>query len=201
MTAGAKRELRQRIAELRRRLDPAELGAFSQAIARRAETLPAFLDARTVALYLPLRGEIDTHPLIEGLRARGRLPVFPRVVPGSRILAFSPVHDPAQLQRGPLGLREPPAGDEIPLSEIDVFVVPGVAFDSAGRRLGRGGGYYDATLASAPKALRLALCLEAQLVPTVPVDATDEPVDWIVTPERSFSTASRSATPHPTPAF
>lgn len=176
--------LRKRLLERRRSLDPSLVHEASSAIAGRIASLPEVREARTVALYQALRNEIETTALWEALRPGGRRILFPRIVAGTRVLAFAPVDDPAELVVGALGVSQPPAGSDVPLEEIDVFVVPALAFDTGGRRLGRGGGYYDATLSAAPGAFRIGPCLDEQLLDRIPAEAHDQPVDVVITPER-----------------
>src|SRR5690606_10088686 len=116
-------------------------------------------------LYLPLPGELDTTAIFEGLASRGFRCAFPRVERGDPLLLFFPLAPGEAVERGPLGVRQPPARGEIPLEAIDLFLVPGQAFDRLGGRLGRGKGYYDATLAAAPHAERIGLGFREQLLP------------------------------------
>jgi 5-formyltetrahydrofolate cyclo-ligase len=93
--------------------------------------------------------------------------------------------EPRELEPGPFGALEPPAGArEVPLDEIDCVVLPGVAFSEDGHRLGRGGGYYDATLARMARAARVGVAFDAQLVPTLPREPHDAALDAIVTEAR-----------------
>ena len=98
------------------------------------------------------------------------------------------------MESGPFSqLQEPPAGSpRVAPERIDVMLVPGVAYDGEGHRLGQGRGYYDRFLAQAPRALRLGLCHDFQLVAAVPHRAGDEPVDYIVTPEGARKTGARA---------
>jgi len=182
-----KGELRAAIDRLLRGIPPEEIEARSRAAAERLLALPPIArpGLSTVALYLPLPGEIRTEPIWEALVARGVRCVFPRVERGSRVLRFFPLRPGDPVERGPLGVRQPPERDEVPLQEIDVFLVPGQAFDEQGGRLGRGGGYYDATLAEAPRAERIGLGFDEQLLPSVPMLPHDAPLDWVVTSSRA----------------
>jgi 5-formyltetrahydrofolate cyclo-ligase len=96
-------------------------------------------------------------------------------------MVFAEAHHAADAA-GPLGLSEPAAdAPTVPLDEIDVFILPGLAFSFQGARLGWGRGHFDATLARVPRAVRLAWAYEFQLVPDVPETPADERVDVIVT--------------------
>jgi 5-formyltetrahydrofolate cyclo-ligase len=129
-----------------------------------------------VGLYRSLPSECGTDLLAVALGARA---CFPRVVPGRAELEFRREGD---WSRGALGVLEP-GGEVVPLREIDVLVVPAVAVDLQGRRLGRGRGHYDATLA-AFAGRSAALVFESQLVPEVPVGEHDHPVDAVCTEAR-----------------
>jgi 5-formyltetrahydrofolate cyclo-ligase len=181
-----KRALRSQLIAARARIAQEERSARSLAIARRVEELPAFRDARRVALYAPLGTEVDSRELSHRALARGVELVFPRAVPGERRLVFARAA-PAALVRGPLGALEPPAGaPEVALDAIECVVMPGVAFSEDGLRLGRGGGYYDATLKRMPRAARVGLAFDAQVVQTLPREPHDVPLDAIVTEIRTL---------------
>jgi 5-formyltetrahydrofolate cyclo-ligase len=146
--------------------------------------VPGFADAKVLAVYAPLGTEVDPTEL--GLRAaaRGVRLVYPRAARGDRRRSFAP-GSPGELARGPLGAPEPqPRAPETPLDAIDCVVVPCLACSPDGLRLGRGGGYYDATLAAMPRALRVGVAFEAQLVPALPREPHDAPLDALVTEAR-----------------
>ncbi|HEY0838954.1 MAG TPA: 5-formyltetrahydrofolate cyclo-ligase [Vulgatibacter sp.] len=184
----SKAPLRARLIAERRTVDPDELARGSEAIVRAFLELPELEGARVVTLYQPLKGELAVEPLWRALEARGITCLFPRVVKGSRILAFA---EGDELRHGVLGIREPAPGSERDLAEIDVFIVPGVAFDETGGRMGHGAGYYDATLAAAPRALRIGACLDRFLLPALPKEAHDQPIDRLITPTRTLRFAPR----------
>lgn len=118
--------------------------------------------------------------------ARGVRVVFPRVAPGGRRLAFAGC-DPAALVKGPLGAAEPPAGaPEVAPAEIGCVVVPGVGFSLDGLRLGRGGGYYDATLRAMPAAARVGVAYDLQVVAALPREPHDAALDALVTEARTL---------------
>jgi 5-formyltetrahydrofolate cyclo-ligase len=166
-------------------LSPMERGERSRAIAARLVALPAFGAARAIALYASLGTEVDTGPLAIAAAGAGKLLAWPRTSAGERRLAFAACA-PAALVPGPMGTGEPPpAAPRVTLDSLDLALVPGVAFDAALRRLGRGGGHYDATLAALPaRALRVGLAFECQVVAEVPAEAHDLRVDLLVTEAR-----------------
>jgi 5-formyltetrahydrofolate cyclo-ligase len=188
--------LRAALIAARAKLAPEERLARARRIAARLDALPEFASARTVALYVALGAEVPSEPVLERALARGVRVVLPRVAPGTRVLSFAAC-PPSELVLGAAGAREPPAAcAEVPGDEIDLFVVPGVAFGEDGGRLGRGGGYYDATLAAFPRARRVGVAYEPQIVPALPREGHDARVDLVVTEERVRSfVRSSSLTP------
>ncbi len=168
----------------RARLPREQRAGWSRSIADRAWCLPALRGARRVAAYAPLGTEVDALEIVRGALARGIEVSFPRTVPGQRRLVFARC-DPAALVPGPFGNAEP--GGDAPAvdpAEIDCVIVPGLAFSRDGLRLGRGGGHYDATLEAMPRARRIGVAFEVQVVPAVPREAHDVLLDALVTEAR-----------------
>jgi 5-formyltetrahydrofolate cyclo-ligase len=179
-----KRALRAALVAARRAIPPAERLERSRTIARRLDEVPGFREARTLALYAALGAEVDSSEIAARARSREVELVFPRVVPGDRRLTFAR-SSPEALVPGPLGALEPPPGaPEVAREAIDCVLVPGTAFSPDGHRLGRGGGYYDATLSAMPRAARVGLAFELQLVPALPAEAHDARLDALVTEAR-----------------
>lgn len=156
--------------------------AASEAAQQRLLESELVAGVRVVALYRALPSEIGTELLERELRARGVNVCLPIVDAAARILLFAPAGGP--MERGALGIEQPKNARPIPLDDIDLFVLPGLAFDLEGHRLGRGRGHYDATLAAAPQALRVGLCSESSLVGTVPVGDHDQRLDALCTEAR-----------------
>jgi 5-formyltetrahydrofolate cyclo-ligase len=183
--AERKRALRAEVLAARMRLPPSEREAASLAVAERVASLPAFAAARTLALYPAMGAEVDTAEIARRAQAAGKRLAWPRLEPGALALSFAACL-PGELVPGPAGTRQPPPGaPAVPLAEIDCVLVPGVAFDPGGLRLGRGRGHYDATLAALPRrAARVGLAFEVQLVAEVPREAHDAPLDAVVTERR-----------------
>lgn len=148
--------------------------------------------ANIVALFAPLSSEPNIEPLLE--MGGARLFCFPRALPEGQ-LHFHAVREPGQLIPVSGALREPVAeAYEIPVEEIDLLVVPGLAFTREGLRLGRGGGYYDRFLAQPLlRAKKMAACFQTQLVEELPILDHDEKVDAIVTEFGMFHTAGSPA--------
>ncbi len=181
--------LRAALLAARGRLDPSARARASAAVAARLEALDLVREARTVATYAPLGSEVDLLELARRLAARGVRVLFPRVVPGERRMRLARCA-PGDLVPGPLGAPEPPAAAPVVAEdEVDCVLVPGLAFSLDGHRLGRGGGHYDATLPSLPRAARIGVAFEAQVVPAIPREPHDATLDALVTEARTLRLA------------
>ncbi len=180
--ADQKARLRRSVRAALRALSAAEMEAAGRAVAATLEACRPERSASTVALYAALPDELPTRPIFEGLRRRRARVLLPRVEAG-RALTFHVVTAWEDLAAGRYGVLEPPEGSEvIPPREAQVVLLPGVAFDPAGHRLGRGGGYYDAAFPAGERApLLVGLGFELQVVAAVPHADRDRSVDAIVT--------------------
>ena len=136
---------------------------------------------QTALLFASLPGEPDTLPLDALLRRHRAAVAYPRVDGAALRLHRA---TPDQLQTGRFGIREPAAdADEIAPTSVDFVLVPGLAFDSKGHRLGFGRGFYDALLEAAPGALRVGVCLPEQLISHVPIEPHDRCMDLVLADE------------------
>jgi 5-formyltetrahydrofolate cyclo-ligase len=190
----SKRVLRQRMIDDRDALDAAYRATASAAIARQLLDLPTFLAARCVLLTLPYRSEWDTRPLLEAARASGKTVALPRVDDTARMLRLHAVRDIATDTRaGYRGIPEPVTSMPfVAFDAVDWVLVPGVAFDASGGRLGYGGGFYDRLLSLlALSAARVAGAFDMQIVDQVPLAPHDLKVDLIVTDRRVLTPFAR----------
>ena len=149
------------------------------------------------ALYCALAGEVPTERIRRAYLAAGARLYYPRVA-GGRTLAFYPHREGDAWETGPYGILEPsnPAGVEPRRSGWDIIVVPGLAFDRRGNRLGRGFGYYDRFLGGLPESVaRVGLAWANQRIPEVPVDAWDVSVHALVTEEGVIRFVKTSGSP------
>ena len=142
----------------------------------------------TISAFLPMEGEVDLRPLFDMLP--GWRWVLPRVE-DDRSVTFRDVAVPRETH--PFGMEQPSdSGPAIPIHEIDVFLVPGLAFDSGGGRLGNGAGHYDRILSSARgDSTTIGIAPSVRLVDVVPVDAHDVRVGWLATEDGVVSHAAR----------
>jgi 5-formyltetrahydrofolate cyclo-ligase len=177
-----KEELRRTARQVRDAIATEPRRRAAESAAGHLLALPRLAGARRVALFAAVGSELDATAVARGLRARGVEIVYPRVVRGARRLEFHLVGDESELVPGAFGIPEPAADAPVaPVQSIDAFVVPGLAFDAGGARIGWGRGYYDRSLAAAPERLRIGYCFECQLVPEVPLEPSDLPMHAIVT--------------------
>ncbi len=131
-----------------------------------------------IAGYWPMGEEMDPRPLMLALVARGHVLALPVTPPRCQPLSFRAWAPGAALRAGPMGTSEPGAGDEL---RPDILLVPLLAFDRAGRRLGYGGGYYDRTLAALPGAKAIGIAYAGQEMPEVPAGPQDFRLPLIAT--------------------
>lgn len=188
-----KRALRRAMAEQRDALRPERRTALAVRAAEVFLELPEARLAQTVAGFVSTRSEIDTSPLLDLLRRRGIDVVLPRVSTGllPPRLRFHRADQSSELVFGIFGLLEPRQdAPEVAAHEIDLFMVPGLAFDRRGTRVGYGGGYYDELAAyvrahpDATNARFVGFGFDFQLVDACPTGEWDVPLDSVVTDER-----------------
>ncbi len=187
-------DLRSELTRRRRAMPPDLLDAKGLKVQARFLATPYYQHARTVALYVPIRGEVPTRDLLRAALAEGKVVVYPLSHVHGRVLSFRKVLSEAELEPGRLGVSEPDLpGQSVTLDQIDLFVVPGLGFTRDGHRLGRGGGYYDATLREAPpRSRRVGLAFSEQLVDVLPPSDDEVPLDLVVTEAESLRGLFRS---------
>ncbi len=176
--------VRTEMRRLRQGLAPSDREERSSRITNQLWKGGVFARARRVLFYAAAGDEVETLPLLERWVEEGRKVILPRVE--GEVMPLVEVDDLADLAPGYRGLLEPrrDRGRVVSWEAIEVALVPGLAFDLQGNRLGRGGGHYDRTLARLPKALKIGLAFDFQVVERLPVEARDIPVDLVVTETR-----------------
>jgi len=157
----------------------------SNAIRRKVFRLAAFRRATTVCCYVALPYEVQTWRMIEEMLAHGKRVVVPVMQPNTKRLRLTEVRDPAtELAPGPFGVWEPRSSvrRSVPAREVDLALVPGIAFDRRGYRLGHGHGYFDRFLARLPRTTRrVGLAFRFQLLDRLPIAAHDHAVHAVLT--------------------
>ncbi len=177
--------LRQSLDRHRRQLDDSLRKQLDEAAQRRFLSSDVYVAADIIALYAPRRGEADTAQLFIAARAAGKQIVYPRVT--GEQLVFVGVNDSTSLQPGAFGILEPSGYDAVPVADIDVMVVPGLAFGRDGHRLGSGFGYYDRTFGNEGRpGVLVGFAYDFQLLDTLPVEAHDVQLDLLVTDARTL---------------
>ena len=134
---------------------------------------------QTIMAYWPLPDEVDIRPLIDQLVAEGKTVVLPKIT-GDETMELRRYTSRADLQEGAFHIMEPVGEPFVDYDQIDVALVPGMAFDAAGHRLGRGKGYYDRFLAAHPHLVKIGICFPFQRVAEVPSEAHDIIMDEVI---------------------
>ncbi len=195
---GSKAGLRRGLLAVRSGLTSDDVAEAGAALARRALELPELAEAGTVAAYVSVGREPGTRALLEALRRRGVRVLLP-VLLEDNDLDWAAYEGPDRLVRAGRGLLEPDGprlGPEA-VTAADAVLLPGLAVDDRGMRLGRGGGSYDRVLARLERAgatpSRVVLLYDSEVIPEVPAEPHDGPVDAVVTPSglRRFSPPPR----------
>lgn len=191
----AKSELRAHVRDRLRGMDADARAEASRHACARLASDRRFAGASSVMLYMPLRSEVDVTPLAVAALSQGKRVSVPRADSAAGTLTPIGVDafDADSMPPDPMGVRTPTSGDAVAPDRLDLVVVPGVAFDRAGRRLGRGAGYYDRFLSRLlPHTATAGICFDEQLVDAVPHGGHDRPVDCVFTPSHTIS-ASRTS--------
>lgn len=179
------KDLRLRMRAARRSVSPLMRRRAALAAARRLARLPAYKRSRDVALYMCTDGELDPALVAKQAWATGKRVWLPVVGRRGR-MEFALARPGATLKANRYGIPEPASfrRQRRGAGRLGFIVVPLVAFDAAGRRLGMGGGYYDRALAGTRRSFHVGLAFELQEVPRLPARAWDIPMDLIVTERR-----------------
>ncbi|MBN1942429.1 MAG: 5-formyltetrahydrofolate cyclo-ligase [Phycisphaerae bacterium] len=184
-----KQTIRNQIRAILRQMPHDAAAAKSLAVARRVWRLKAFRSARTVMLYLPVLGEVDVLPIARAAWRNGKKVLAPTACDHCRTMRAilcCPVNE--EMFHPHHGLRQPNRDlGELTVDQLDLVIVPAVAFDPKGNRLGRGGGFYDRFLARPElRAETLGVAYAEQIVPSLPVHANDRPVNIVVTDKKTY---------------
>jgi 5-formyltetrahydrofolate cyclo-ligase len=179
-----KQAIRQRARAALAAAPPESIAAWSAALSLLVADQPELAPPQTVMAFLPVATEPDLTSAKRTWLSRGQQVCLPRVdwAAGTMLpVAITSVDQ--GIAAGRHGLREPAHGTVIDPKDLRAVIVPGLAFDEKGNRLGRGGGFYDRFLATTP-AFRIGVCFEVQLAPSVPAGPLDVPMDAVVTERR-----------------
>lgn len=175
-----KDSLRQEMLGRRREMREEEIAAASDDLARQLFAHPLYRAAKTLYVYLSANQEVRTDEIIRQARQDGKRVAAPRVCGDE--LRFIFLDESVRLQAGSFDILEPVEGQEAD-DPTALVLLPGLAFDRLGRRLGYGGGYYDRFLARETEHLTLALCYGFQLVDELPAEPHDVRADAVLAAE------------------
>ncbi|MDX2024176.1 MAG: 5-formyltetrahydrofolate cyclo-ligase [Deltaproteobacteria bacterium] len=192
--AELKRRLRDEMSLRRQACTSAFVQTASAALAQNLLTIAAFKNAGTLAGFQAIRREIDPDPALLQRQRTGAVLAWPRVAASRPRLMFHRTCRPRDWTQGPFGLREPVASAPVvPIESLNAILVPGLAFDRTGARLGWGGGFYDEALGRLPplaRPLLLGVGFDFQIVARCPVEPLDVFVDWVVTDQQVIRCAN-----------
>lgn len=179
-----KKLIRQAVLEKRGCLTPLEAAQKSEAICRAVVATRAFVSARFIMAYIDARNEVQTEGIIRQAWAEGKRVAVPVCMPQTHTLLVSELTSFGELRDGFYGIKEPMEEYVRPTSseQLDLIIVPAVAYDRRGYRIGYGGGYYDRFLSSLDKDIvTIGIAFDIQIVGEVPVQPFDIPVDMVIT--------------------
>ena len=173
-----KQELRRAIRQQKRSMTEAEIEEKSRRLGELFAATEAYRQAETIYGYMPYNQEVRTTKALEQALKDGKILALPKVC-GDR-MDFIVVTDLSQVEEGYCGIPEPIHDGPLATDETALVLMPGLAFDREGHRMGYGGGFYDKFLEQEPNHPTLALCYEFQMMPHLDVEAHDIPVDEVI---------------------
>ncbi len=173
-----KKALRQTIREQKRAMTQEQIQEKSQNLCEQFLATPQYRQAKTVYGYFPYNQEVRTVPILERALADGKKVAVPKVY-GDQ-MRFIYLTDLTQVEKGYSGIPEPIMDEPIADDTTALVLMPGLAFDACGHRIGYGGGFYDKFLAEEPDHPTVALCYDFQMLPAIETDDFDIPVDCVL---------------------
>ena len=173
-----KQELRRTIRERKRAMTEEEIVERSNALAEKFYNTPAYQAASTIYGYLPYNQEVRTVPMLQQALDEGKRVAVPKVY--GEEMRFIYLEDLTQVSKGYAGIPEPIADAPVAEDKQALVLMPGLAFDPQGHRIGYGGGFYDKFLAKEPHHPTLALCYEFQMQAHLDTEEFDIPVDTVL---------------------
>jgi 5-formyltetrahydrofolate cyclo-ligase len=182
-----KMTLRNSIKQIRSKLPIAYRTINSETVCNRIKKLGAYRYAKRIALYHATNGEVDLNSIWNSAPLQGKYCYFPALTE-ENTLVFLPATPATPFKNNKYGVLEPDVSHNLSISldELDIVLIPLVAFDAQCRRLGMGAGYYDRTLSNKPKALLLGIAYEFQRVDFIESQSWDVPMDKIITQKNTY---------------
>ena len=173
-----KHQLRQSIRQQKRAMTEEEILRRSAKLGELFASSEAYQNAKTIYGYLPYNQEVRTVPMLERALREGKRVAVPKVY--GEEMKFIYLDDLNQVAKGYAGIPEPIADGPVADDETALVLMPGLAFDPQGHRIGYGGGFYDKFLAAEPNHPTLALCYDFQMLPALETEEHDIPVDYVL---------------------
>ena len=173
-----KRELRARIREQKRAMTDETINAKSAALGEKFRASALYRDAKTIYGYLPYNQEVRTVPMLAQAMQDGKRVAVPKVY--GEEMRFIYIENFDGIEKGYAGIPEPVADSPVADDPTALVLMPGLAFDPQGHRIGYGGGFYDRFLENEPKHPTLALCYDFQMLERLETEAHDIPVDCVL---------------------
>ena len=173
-----KKELRRAIREQKRAMTEEEIISRSARLGELFRASEAYQKAKTIYGYLPYNQEVRTVPMLEQAIRDGKRVAVPKVY--GEEMKFLYLDDLTQVAKGYAGIPEPIADEPVAEDETALVLMPGLAFDPQGHRIGYGGGFYDKFLSREPNHPTVALCYEFQMLPQLETEEFDIPVDLVL---------------------
>lgn len=173
-----KQELRRFVREKKRAMTEEQIAARSEVLAKQLYASAAYQNAKTIYGYMPYNQEVRTIPMLEQAMRDGKQVAVPKVY--GQEMKFILMEDLTAVEKGYAGIPEPVADAPVAADETALVLMPGLAFDREGHRIGYGGGFYDKFLAAEPAHPTLALCYDFQMFPQVQTEEFDIPVDIVL---------------------
>ena len=180
-----KSALRKQISAKAKAVPPERRESDSKELCTKLKNQSFFRSAASILFFAPLPDEVDLWPLLESAIAEDKIIALPCFDLDDRIYKSRHIKNlHVEILSGQFGIREPAASCiEIPLKDLDLILVPGIAFDLRGNRLGRGKGFYDRLLENFP-GKKIAIAFDEQIADEIPAGKTDVRMDFILTPTR-----------------
>ena len=173
-----KKELRRQIRDQKRAMTEAQIDAASQRLGQLFLGCPQYKAAKTIYGYLPYNQEVRTVPMLERAMADGKRVAVPKCYGNE--MRFLYMEDLSKVEKGYANIPEPIADEPVADDPTALVLMPGLAFDPQGHRIGYGGGFYDKFLAAEPGHPTLALCYDFQMLPHLETEEHDIPVDVVL---------------------
>lgn len=177
-----KKTLRKQLSCQRREKSTSFIQKNSKIITKKLMNQPLFNKSKHILFYVSYNGEVYTHQIIKESIRCNKETYVPFSITKTHTIQISKLDYFTDLKPGAYGILEPTEEKQqlMPITILDLIIVPGVAFDTRGNRIGQGGGYYD-WLLNQSNATSIALAFDFQIIPSIPTEAHDQRVDYIIT--------------------